>query len=82
MNKEKVKEKVYLNWRVKEQRIKGFKFNKNFRNNSQNYSKNTYKGTRFESNTQPNFTAAKNKDIPNNHVKNNEQREPVKCWEC
>ena len=65
-----------------EQRIKFFTSNRNFRNNSQNNLKNTYQGTKFKSNTQNNFTVAKNRDMPNNHVKNNEQREPVKCWEC
>ena len=23
-----------------------------------------------------------NRDLPNNHGKNNDQREPIKCWEC
>ena len=46
-----------------EQRRKGFKSSKNFRNNSRNYSKNTYQGTNFKSNTQQNFTVAKNRDI-------------------
>ena len=65
-----------------EQRRKGFKSNRNFGNDSQNYSKNTYQGTDFKSKRQHDFTASKNKDMPNNYVKNNEQREPVKCWEC
>ena len=75
------------NWKGKrtnnfEQWRKGFKSNRNFRNNSQNYSKNTYQGTYFKSNTHQNFTTSKNIGIPNNYVKNNEQREPVKFWEC
>ena len=61
-----------------EQRRKGLKPNRSFRNNSQNYSKNIYQGTYFKSNTQQNFTAAKNKHLSNNHGKNNEQRELVK----
>ena len=65
-----------------EQRIKIFKSNKNFRNNSRNYPKNTYQGTNFKSNTQHNFTAAKNRDIPKNHVKNSEEREFIKWWKC
>ena len=74
----KNKREVVPNWRVKrtnnfEQRSKSFKSNRNFKNNSQNYSKNTYQGTDFKRNTQQNFTAAKNRDIPNNHGKNNEQ---------
>ena len=32
--------------------------------------------------THQNFTTSKNIGIPNNYVKNNEQREPVKYWEC
>ena len=43
---------------------------------------NTYEGTNFKSNTQQNFIASKNRDIPKNHVKNNEQREPIKFWDC
>ena len=65
------------NWKGKrtnnfEQRRKSFKSKKNFRNNSRNYSKNTYEGTNFKSNTQQNFTSPNNRDIPNNYVKNNE----------
>ena len=86
MHKEKIKREGVPNWKGKrinnfEQRRKDFKSNRNFGNNSRNYSKNTYQGTYFKSNTQQNFTAAKNKDIPNNHGKNNEEREPVKWWE-
>ena len=53
-------------------------FNINIKNNFGNYLNNTYQGTDFKSNTQQNFTASKNRDIPNNYVTNNEQREPVK----
>ena len=75
------------NWKNKrtsnfDQKRKGFKPNKSFRNNSQNFSQNNYQGTNFKSNTQQNFTSTRNRDLPNNNGKNNEQREPVKCWEC
>ena len=33
--------------------------------------------THFKTNTQQSFTEAKNRDIPNDHVKNNEQTELV-----
>ena len=61
-----------------EQRRKNFKSNRNFGNNSQNYSKNTYQEIDFKSNTPLKFTEAKNRDMPKNHGKNNEQREHVK----
>ena len=75
------------NWKSKrtnnfEQRRKGFNPNINFGNNSWNYYKNNYQGTDFKSNAQQNFTTTKNRDLPNNHGKNNEQRELVKSWEC
>ena len=75
------------NWKGKrnnifEQRRKGYKSNRHFGNNSRNYSKNTYQGTNFKSKTQHNFIPSKNRDLPNNYVKNNEQRKPIKCWEC
>ena len=86
MNKEKIRKECAPNGRIKrtsnfDQRRKGFNPNRNFENNSQNYSKNNYQGRYFKSNTQQNFRAANNIDIANNHGKNNEQREPVKCWE-
>ena len=59
----------------------GFKPNKNFENNSQNLSKNNYQGTYFKGKTQQNITTQKCGDMPNNYVKNNEYKEPVKCWE-
>ena len=58
--------------------MKGFNRNKSFKNNSQTFSTNNYQGTYFKSKTQQNFTTPKNRDMPNNYVKNNEQREPVK----
>ena len=61
---------------------KYFKPNKSFENNSQNFSKNNYQGKYFKSKTQQNITAPKYRDMPNNYVKNNEHKEPVKCWEC
>ena len=62
------------NWKGKrknnfEQRRKSFKSNRNFGNNFLNYYKNTYQGTYFKSKTPQNFTASKNRDIPNNYVK-------------
>ena len=36
----------------------------------------------FKGKTQQNFIARKKRDMPNNYVTNNEQKEPVKCWEC
>ena len=75
------------NWKSKrtsnfEQRMKGFKPNKNFKNNSRNFSKNNYQGTNFKGKTQQNFIAPKSRDMPSNYVKNNEQREPIKYQEC
>ena len=54
-----------------DQRRKGFKPKRNFRNNSRNFSKNNYQGLNFK-NTQQNFIVAKNIDLSNNHGKNNE----------
>ena len=65
-----------------DQRRKGFKPNKSFENNSQNFLKNNYQGTDFKGKTRQNITAPKRRDMPNNYVKNNEQKEPVKCWDC
>ena len=71
------------NWKNKrtskfEQRRKGFKTNKRFRNNSQNFCKNNYQGTDFKGKTQQNITTPKDRHIPNNYVKNNEHKEHVK----
>ena len=87
MNQVKTREKEYLTGKNKrtsnfDQRRKGFKPNKSFRNNSQNFPKNNYQVTYFKGKTQQNITAPKGRDMPNNYVKNNEHKEPVKCWEC
>ena len=82
MNKEKIKEKVYLTGRLKEQII----LNKEEKALSPTEISEIILETilrilireYFKSNTQQNFTIAKNKDLPNNYVKNNEQRVPVK----
>ena len=62
--------------------MNGFKPNKNFRNNSWNFPKNNYQGTYFKGKTQQNIKAPKGRDMHNNYVKNNEQKEPVNCQEC
>ena len=75
------------NWKNKrtsnfDQKIKGFKSNKSFGNNSRNFSRNNYQETDFKSKTQKHITTPKGRDMPNNYVKNNEHKEPIKCWEC
>ena len=75
------------NWKNKRasnsnQKRKCFEPNKSFRNNSQNFPKNNYQGTNFQGKTQQNITAPKGKYMPNNYVKNNEHKEPIKCKEC
>ena len=55
---------------------------RSFRNNSQKFSKNNYQGTYFKGKTHQNITTPKGRYIPNNYVKNNEHKEPIKCWEC
>ena len=62
--------------------MKGFKPNKSFEKNPQNISKNNHQGKYFKHKPQQNFTASKGRDMPKNYVKKNEQRYPVKCWEC
>ena len=57
-----------------EHRRKGFNPNKIFGNNSQNLPKNNYQGTDFKGKTQQNITIPKGRDMPNNYVKNNEQK--------
>ena len=52
-----------------------------FGNNSIKFSNNNYQGTDYKGKTQQNFTTPKSGDMPNNYVKNNEQTEPMKCWE-
>ena len=61
---------------------KCFKSNKIFGNNSQNFSKSNYQGTYFKNKTQQNITTPKGRDMPDKYIKNNEHKEPIKCWEC
>ena len=61
------------------QRRKGFKSNKIFKNNYCIFSKDNYQGTDFKGKTHQNITTLKGRDMPNNYVKNNEQKELVKC---
>ena len=56
--------------------------NKSFENNSPSFSQNYYQGAYFKNKTQQNTTAPKGRNMPNNFVKNNEHKEPIKCWEC
>ena len=67
------------NWKNKrasnfDQKRKGFKSNKSFRNNSRNFSKNNYQGTDFKGKTRQNITTPKGRDMSNNYVKNNEHK--------
>ena len=85
--KQSKKREIIPNWKNKrtsnfEQKRKGFKSNKCFGNNSQNFSKNNYEGAYFKNKTQQNTTAPKGIDMPNNYVKNNKHKKPIKCWEC
>ena len=36
----------------------------------------------FRVKMQQNITTPKGRDMHNNYVKNNEHKEPIKCWEC
>ena len=65
-----------------DQKRKGFESNKIFGNNSKNFSKNYYQREDFKNKVPQNTTTPKGKDMPNNFVKNNEHKEPVKSWEC
>ena len=59
---------------------KGFKLNKSFRNMSQKILKNNYQRAYFKNKVPQNTTTPKGMDIPNNFFKNNEHKEPFKCW--
>ena len=61
-----------------DQKRKCFKSNKNFGNNSQNFSKNNYQGADFKNKASKSTTTPKGIDMPNNYVKNNEHKEPIK----
>ena len=68
MNKVKRERQRITNWKNKrasnfDQKRKGFKPNKSFKNNSRNLFKNNYQGTYFKGKTQQNFTAPKSRDI-------------------
>ena len=77
------------NWKDKrsnnfEQKKKGFISNRNFRNNNtRNFPNKNLQGNKGNSQSNPNGPI--NKELANNHinyVKNNERKEPVKCWDC
>ena len=75
------------NWKNKntshfDQKRRGFKSNMSFGSKSRNFSKNNYQRAYFKNKVPQNTTAPKGRDMPNNFVKNNEHKEPVKCWEC
>ena len=65
-----------------DEKRKCFKSNKSLGNNSQNLSKNNYQGTKFKIKTQQNVAEPKGIYMPNNYVKNNEHKQPIKCSEC
>ena len=72
------------NWKNKktshfDQKRRGFKSNNIFGNNSQKLSNNNYERVYFKNKVPHNTTAPKGRDIPNNFVKNNERKEPIKC---
>ena len=66
-----------------EHKKKGFTPNQNFgNNNSHNVPNKIFQGNK--SNSQPNPNGPRNKETANNHnnyAKNNECREPIKCWD-
>ena len=77
------------NWKAKrsnnfEYKKNGFTSNLNFgNNNSRNVLNKKIQGNK--SNSQQNPNGPRNQEFANNHnnyVKNNERKEPVKCWEC
>ena len=67
-----------------EHKSKGFTPNQNFgNNNARNFPNNIFQGNK--GNSQPNSNGPRNKEPANNHtnyVKNNERKEPIKCWDC
>ena len=78
------KREILPNWKTKktshfDQKRRGCKSNKSFGSKSQNFSKNNYQRTDFKSKSPQNTTAPRGRAIPNNIVKNNEQKEPIKC---
>ena len=76
-------------WKAKrsnnfEQKKKDFIYNHNFRNNNTcNFPNKNFQGNKGNSQSNPN--GPRNKEPTNNHsnyVKNNERKEPIKCWDC
>ena len=67
-----------------EHKKKGFTPNQNFgNNNARNVPNKKFQGNK--SNSHPNINGPGNKETANNHsnyVKNNERKEPIKCWDC
>ena len=83
------KKESMSNWKAKrsnnfEQKKKGFTPNHNFWNNNiHNFYNKNLQGNKGNSHSNPN--GFRNKEPANNHsnyIKNNERKEPVKCWEC
>ena len=75
------------NWKTKktshlDQRRRGFKSYKIFGSKSQKFSQNNYQETDFKNRVPQKTTAPKGRDMSNNFVKNTEQRELFKCWDC
>ena len=79
-------------WKVKrpnnnfESRKKNFTPNRKVgHNNSHNIPNRKFQGSNSKGNPQQNPIVLTNKEFTNNHstyVKNNEHKEPIKCWEC
>ena len=57
-----------------DKRRRGFKSNKNFGSKSHNLSKNNYQKMDFKNKVPQSSVASKGRDMPNNFVKNTEQR--------
>ena len=77
------------NWKAKrsnnfKHKKKGFTSNHNFGNNNARKSPDkNFQGNKGNSQSNPN--GPRNKELANNHsnyIKNNERKEPVKCWDC
>ena len=69
-----------------EQKKKGFTPNQNFGHiDSHKFPNKNFQGSNSKGNPQQNPIVPRNKEFTNNHnnyVKNNERKEPIKCWEC
>ena len=80
------KREILPNWKNKktshfDQKRRGFKSNKSFGNNSQKFSNNNYQRAYFKNKVPQNNRTPNGRDMLNKFVKNNELKEPVKCWE-